>query len=179
MMPALGLGTELPETGIMNQPPRSTNDKLLNKDLVIKAFLWYGLIESAVCMAAYFYVNYVNGWPLVPLASSGVTYRMATTMTLASIVFCQIGMVMNCRTVNYSVIKAGLFKNKRVVFGIVFEIVLLSAIIYTPILQEIFNTAPLGMKEWLFLICLPVPIVLVEELRKAVTRHLNKKAKVS
>jgi magnesium-transporting ATPase (P-type) len=175
MMPALGLGTELPEKGVMDKPPRSTKDRLLNRPIVIKAFLWYGMVESIVCMAAYFFVNILNGWPNVSLANSGIIYRQATTMTLASIVFCQIGMVLNCRTERQSVFKVGLFANKRVIFGIVFEIFLLSAIIYVPFLQSIFNTAPIGIKEWLFLIVLPIPIVLIEELRKAVARHYGKK----
>ena len=97
MMPALGLGTELPEKGVMDQPPRSQKEPLLNKRIAIKAFFWYGLLESIIAMGAYFFVNILNGWPNVPLANSGIVYRQATTMTLAAIVFCQIGMVLNCR----------------------------------------------------------------------------------
>lgn len=33
MIPALGLGAELPEDNIMNQPPRKVNERLLNKKL--------------------------------------------------------------------------------------------------------------------------------------------------
>ena len=174
MMPALGLGTELPEQGIMDQPPRSKKDTLLNKRIVVKAFFWYGLIASIISMAAYFFVNVLNGWPDVPLAESGIIYRQATTMTLAAIVFCQIGAVLNCRTEKQSVFKVGVFSNKRVLFGIAFEILLLSAIIYVPFLQEVFNTAPIGIKEWAFLIILPLPIVLIEEIRKAISRRYGK-----
>ena len=167
MLPALGLGTELPEPGIMNKPPRSRKEALLNKEIIMKAFLWYGLLESSVAMAAYFFVNYLNGWPDVPLASSGIIYREATTMTLAAIVFCQVGMVLNCRTERQSVFRIGLFSNKRVMQGIIFELLLLSAIIYVPFLQRIFNTAPIGVSEWIFLIALPPIILLIEEARKA------------
>jgi P-type Ca2+ transporter type 2C len=93
MLPALGLGTELPEEGIMDRPPRSMKETLLNKRLIILAFFWYGMIESAVSLGAYFFVNLMNGWPNVALAGSGMVYREATTMALASIVFCQIGVV--------------------------------------------------------------------------------------
>jgi len=174
MMPALGLGTELPEKGVMDLPPRSKKDRLLNKRIVVKAFFWYGMIASVICMGAYFFVNMLNGWPGVPLASSGIIYRQATAMTLASIVFCQVGAVMNCRTEKQSVFKTGLFSNKKVLFGIVFEILLLSAIIYVPFLQDIFNTAPIGIKEWAFLFALPLPIVLIEEIRKAISRKYGK-----
>ena len=170
MMPALGLGTELPEKGVMDQPPRSKKTTLLNKTMVIKAFLWYGLLESIISMGAYFYVNLLNGWPNVPLAASGIVYRQATTMTLAAIVFCQIGAVLNCRTERQSVFSVGIFKNKRVLLGIFVEVLLISLIIYVPFLQEIFNTAPIGLKDWAMLIILPAPILLIEELRKAIVR---------
>ncbi|MPM87505.1 Calcium-transporting ATPase 1 [bioreactor metagenome] len=174
MMPALGLGVELPEQGVMDQPPRSRKDTLLNKSMILKAFLWYGMLESAICMAMYFYVNLLNGWPAVPLATSGFVYQQATTMTLAAIVFCQIGMVLNCRTVRQSVFSVGIWSNKRILLGIAVEILLICALIYVPFLQEIFNTAPIGIKEWTMLIVLPVIIVLIEETRKAFFRKYRK-----
>jgi len=171
MMPALGLGTELPEEGIMDRPPRARNENLLNKKLVIKAFLWYGMLEAGISMAAYFFVNFLHGWPNVPLASAGPVYMQATTMTLASIVFCQIGAVMNCRTEKQSIFKVGLFRNKRVLLGIIVEILLLCAIIYVPFLQNLFQTAPIGLKEWGVLCLVPIPVILVEEVRKYFSRH--------
>lgn len=174
MMPALGLGTELPEKGVMDRPPRSRKETLLNKHIVLKGFFWYGLLESVVAMAAYFFVNLLNGWPDVPLAASGIVYRQATTLTLAAIVFCQIGMVLNCRTERQSVFKVGLFSNKKVIQGIVFEILLISLIIYVPFLQEVFQTAPIGIREWAFLIVLPPFILIIEEIRKTIFRRYVK-----
>lgn len=174
MMPALGLGTELPEEGVMDKPPRSQKEALLNKSVVIKAFLWYGMLESVIAMGAFFFVNFMHGWPHVPLASSGFVYKQATTMTLASIVFCQVGMVLNCRTERQSLFKVGLFSNRRVAQGIIFEICLISSIIYVPFMQEIFQTAPLGIKEWAFLIVLPPIVLLFEEIRKAISRKYGK-----
>lgn len=175
MMPALGLGTELPEEGVMEKPPRPRNETLLNKKVVVKGFLWYGMLESIAAMCAYFFVNWLNGWPGIPLASSGMVYRQATTMALASIVFCQIGMVLNCRTEKQSVFKVGIFSNKRVIFGIIIEILLINSIIYIPFLQAIFQTEQIGIKEWAFLIILPPLILFIEETRKAISRRYAKK----
>ncbi|WP_246577767.1 cation transporting ATPase C-terminal domain-containing protein [Clostridium psychrophilum] len=171
MLPALGLGTELPERGIMDRPPRSLKDTLLNKRTIILAFCWYGLFESIVSMGAYFFVNKLNGWPNVLLSSSGLVYRQATTMALAAIVFCQIGTVLCCRTEKQSIFKIGLFSNKRVLKGIAFEIVVITALIYVPFLQGIFQTASIGIKEWAFLIITPLPIVFFDEIRKLIARH--------
>lgn len=175
MMPALGLGTELPEKGVMEQPPRSRKDTLLNKKIIVKAFFWYGLLAAIISMGAYFFVNLLNGWPGTALADSGIVYRQATTMTLAAIVFCQVGAVLNCRTEKQSVFRVGLFSNKKVLFGIVFEILLLCALIYVPFLQEVFNTAPIGLKDWALLAVIPFPIVLIEEARKAVFNWFRKR----
>ena len=174
MLPALGLGTELPEAGIMNRPPRSQNESLLNKTVVLKGFLWYGMLESAAAMAAYFFVNFQHGWPNVPLAASGAIYREATTLTLAAIVFCQIGMVLNCRTETQSIFKVGIFANRQVMQGIYFEVALIIALMYLPFLQDIFNTAPISVGGWIFLFLLPGPIVLIEEIRKYFVRRYDK-----
>jgi magnesium-transporting ATPase (P-type) len=172
MLPALGLGTEKPEQGIMDQPPRNQKEPLLNKKLIIKAFLWYGLLEGITSSISYFFVNVQNGWPQVPLAR-GVDpiYIKATAMTLAAIVFSQIGAAFNCRTEKQSVFKVGLFSNKQVNFGIIFEILLIIALVTLPLLQSIFNTASLNLSDWLFLCIWPPLILLIEEARKAWLRR--------
>ena len=65
-------------------------------------------------------------------------------MTLAGIIFAQIGQVMNCRTETTSVSKIGLFSNRRILIGIVFEVVLLVVLTTFPPLQGAFHTAPLA-----------------------------------
>lgn len=171
MMPALGLGSEKAEPGIMDKPPRARDAHLMSKTVLWKAFAWYGLIASIISSGAYFFVNHLNGWPLKGLATSGNTYVMATTMTLAAIIFCQIAAAMNCRTENASVFKAGLFANKLVWFGIVFEIFLLALLSYTPFLQELFHTGPLAPTDWIFLAIIPIPLFLIEEGRKWLNRR--------
>lgn len=170
MLPALGLGSEQPEPGIMNQAPRSRNSHLLDKHLILTAFAWYGAIASAVSTFAYFFVNMQNGWPVQKLLSSGIGYNRATTMTLAAIIFCQIAAALNCRSKYTSVFKLGLFSNHRIWAGIIFEIALLAILVYTPGIQFVFNTAPLQVKDWIFLVIVPIPIFLVEELRKLIVR---------
>jgi magnesium-transporting ATPase (P-type) len=176
MLPALGLGTEKPEKGIMDQPPRNQKDTLLSKKLIVKAFLWYGLLGSIASAISYFFVNVQNGWPEVPLAGGiDPIYIKATAMTLAAIVFSQIGAVFNCRTERQSVFKVGLFSNKQVNFGVVFEIFLIAAIVYLPLLQSIFHTTSLDLSDWLLLCVWPPLILLIEEARKAWIRRKDVK----
>ncbi len=171
MLPALGLGAEGSEPGIMDQPPRPRTAHLLNKSIIWKAFGLYGLVASVISTFAYFFVNKMNGWPGVALASSGNVYQEATTMTLAAIVFCQIAAAINCRTQISSVFKIGIFSNHRIWWGILFEVLLLACLIYVPFLQGLFNTAPLGISEWIFLVIIPIPLFLLEEFRKYLVRR--------
>jgi magnesium-transporting ATPase (P-type) len=170
MVPAIGLGAETPESGVMDQPPRSQKEPLLSRKLLLRAFLWYGLIESALCTAAYYSFNWSHGWPGVPLAGFGTPYHMATTMTFAAIVMAQVGMVFACRTDRVSVFKIGFHTNRLVLIGIAAELALLCALIYTPFLHGLFNTAPLGLREWAFLIWMPAVVLLLTELNKAFQR---------
>ena len=124
-----------------------------------------------VDFADFFFVNFQNGWPVKNLLSSGIGYNRATTMTLAAIIFCQIAAALNCRSKYTSVFKLGIFSNHRVWAGIIFEIVLLAILVYTPGIQSVFNTAPLQVNDWIFLFIIPIPIFLIEELRKLIVRY--------
>jgi P-type Ca2+ transporter type 2C len=122
-------------------------------------------------MSAYFFLNWQQGWPGMPLVQEGtLVYRMVTTMTFATIVATQVGVVFNCRTNRTSVFKIGLFSNRMVVGGIVAELCILGLLMYVPFLQRVFNTAPLGMAEWVFVLAWAPVIFFLDELRKAFLR---------
>ena len=160
----------------MQKPPRSVKERLLNKNVIIVGFLWYGLLGTLFALGGYFLANLLNGWPDVAIAQEGTTvYAQATTMMLAGVVFSQIGMVMNNRTDYDSVLKRGLFSNRYINAGIIIELILIVAIIYIPFLNDIFNTAPISWLEWLYLLCIPFIVFGLEELRKKILRNIKKR----
>ena len=160
----------------MEQPPRNRKERLLNPRVIGKAFFWYGMLASVFSIFSYFFVNLLNGWPSVPLAGEGSpVYVKATTMTLAAIVFCQVGAVFNCRTERQSVFRVGLFSNRQVNFGIVFELFLILALIFLPPLQFVFQTRPIDWSDLLLLCAWPPLILLIEETRKALARKMSRK----
>ncbi len=173
MVPAIGLGAELPEDGSMDRPPRPIKEPLLNKKLLLRGMVWYGLLESAAAVISFFFLNLIKGWRFgQPMPGEGsAIYMEATMMTLAAIVFCQIGVVFNCRTDIASVFKIGFFRNHIVLIGVLSEIVLLCALSYLPFLHEMFNTAALGPVEWVYLLIWPVFMVLLDEIRKMILRR--------
>jgi magnesium-transporting ATPase (P-type) len=175
LLPALGLGAERPEPGVMNQPPRSLNKRLLNLPLLLRAYGFLGIIEAIACMAGYFFVYYSSGWrPGMELVSSGVIYLKATTMCLVGIIATQIGNVFACRTERESVFRIGFLSNRLVLLGILVEIGLICMIVYFPPLQKIFNTSSLTVIDWVFLFAFTPFILVAEELRKYLLRFTKR-----
>lgn len=96
-------------------------------------------------------------------------------MVLGAIVFTQVANVLNCRTNKISVFKKGLFTNKNIWYGIIFEICLFALLTVTPGIQQLFNTTTLNAGDWIFLFLLPIPLVLIDEARKWIMYHKTNK----
>ena len=67
--------------------------------------------------------------------------------------------------------RRGLFSNRYIDAGLVIELLILAAIIYIPFLNGVFNTAPIGLPEWGYLICIPFIVFGLEEGRKKLLRR--------
>jgi Ca2+-transporting ATPase len=166
---ALALGAELPEPGLMKRPPRSRFEHIVTPSMLARAYLFLGVIESMAAMSAFYFMFWTNGYwgQLLDLPSSGQLYLAATSMTLAAIVTTQIGNLFAQRTETRSFIKAGMFANPLIWAGIASELVIVSAIIYVPQLQWIFETAAFPLSNWIFLFAWTPSILLADEIRKA------------
>jgi magnesium-transporting ATPase (P-type) len=91
-------------------------------------------------------------------------------MTLAAIVFTQIGAVFARRTDRVSIFRIGFFSNRLILLGIAVELALLCLLTYVPFFHSLFNTAPLNLSQWGFLILWSPSVLLVDEIRKAFIR---------
>jgi len=169
-LPALALGVGPSESDVMARPPRSRKEGLLNRFVIIRGYVFLGLIEAALVMSGYFWVLFSAGWSFgIDLSFSGPLYLKATTMVFAGIVMAQIGNLLGCQTTRTSAFRVGLFKNRWIIRGIIFEVIILLSIIYIPLLQNIFSTTALGLTEWLYLIPFIPIMFFAEELRKYIS----------
>ncbi len=169
-LPALALGVGPSESDVMDRPPRSRKEGLLNRFVIIRGYVFLGLIEAALVMSGYFWVLFSAGWSFgIDLSFSGPLYLKATTMVFAGIVMAQIGNLLGCQTTRTSAFRVGLFKNRWIIRGIIFEVIILLSIIYIPLLQNIFSTTALGLTEWLYLIPFIPIMFFAEELRKYIS----------
>jgi len=61
-LPALALGREEAEPGIMNRPPRSRREGVIRRPMLMQAWLFLGLIAATLQMGAFFLVLIQAGW---------------------------------------------------------------------------------------------------------------------
>ena len=180
MIPALGLGTERPQSDVMNLPPRSRSERLLSLPILLRAYLFLGLIEAGVAMGGFFLYLDSQGWAWGShLDWSSPLYREATTVTFAGIVFAQVANVVACRSDHLSVARLGWLTNPLILWGILTELIILALITYTPIGNEIFGTSPLPL--WIFgpLMIGALALLLLEEGRKMIVNRRNRRVPIN
>ncbi|MGY4103940.1 cation-translocating P-type ATPase [Nocardia sp. R16R-3T] len=174
-LPALALGREPAEPGIMHKPPRSRTEPVIGAPMLLRAWLFLGVICAVLAMAGFFYVLLRAGWrpdaaigPGQPLHHA---YQQATTMTFLGMVTGQIGTAFAARTEHASLRSIGVFSNPLLLWGIAFELALTAAIIYLPPLQTILGTAALTPD--MLAVTAPYPIIVwaADELRRWLLRH--------
>jgi len=179
MVPALGLGADLPEPGLMDLPPRNRNAHLIDLKLLLRAYCWLGAFEGIFSMVAFYWVYWTRGFfgvwmPLPGPETAPVLYATATAATLSSIIPEQIGNVFACRSERASVFTMGFFSNRLILLGIACELVLIAAIDYLKPLQMVFGTAPLRLTDWVFFFTITPTLLLCEEGRKWLVRRRSR-----
>ena len=171
MVPALGLGTEPPDPDVMNRPPRPKTERLLRPALLIRAYLFLGLMEALIAMSGFFLYLKTQGWTWsTPLEWSSPLYKEATTVTFAAIVMAQVANVFVCRSERSSIFALSP-PSSLLYVGVIVELVILQMLVYTPIGHTFFGTSPLA--AWIFFPLLggALALLALEEGRKAFVRR--------
>jgi magnesium-transporting ATPase (P-type) len=178
IVPALALGAEPPEPGMMSRPPRSLSQHVIDSAMLKRAYFVLGSIQSLMTMIAFYYFYWTNGFwgRWVDLPADGALYASATGIALAAVVMTQIGNLFAQRSESISVFKLSLFNNRMLWIGISTEIVIILLFIYVPFFNKFIGTGPFELKYWLILISMIPSLVITDEIRKWVLRIRKKSA---
>jgi Ca2+-transporting ATPase len=138
----------------------------------------------------FFYMYMSHGWhfgdwsamasfgnmpdPATGAAATGI-YMAATTMTLTGIVMAQVGNGFAMRTHRQSILAVGFFSNKLRLWGVGGELLGLAALMYVPVLQKIFSTAPLTWQEWGVMALFAPTLLIADEIRKFFLRRMTRR----
>ncbi len=186
-VPALALGLERPEPGVMERPPKRPGEPILTFGMIIKAYAFLGPLCALIGLFGFAYRYMEAGWHFgswatmasfgaMPVAGvSGATgvYMAATTMTLTGIVMAQVGNGFAMRTHRQSILSVGFFSNRLRMWGIGAELLGLAALMYVPALQKVFSTAPLTWHEWGVMALFAPTLLIADEIRKYFLRRLT------
>ena len=189
LLPALALGMEKPEAGVMNQTPRPRFQPLLDRPLLTHAFLWLGMIEAVLCYIGFISVYVLSGhapglgipflnslpWPhLLSFIKSEDVERTAQTVFHAGVVMSQVGNVFACRTFKAHNRQQGWLSNSTLIVGIMLELVIIWAMIYIPSLAIAFDHVALPWFFWPALLLFAPVLYVLEWMRKTFVRRFGK-----
>ena len=188
ILPALALGIEKPEPDIMNCPPRLKSQPLLDRGLLVRSFLWLGLIEAGLCYAGFLTTYLFSGnaailniailntiqWPRL-FTISGDVNVIAQTVFLAGVVTSQIGNAFACRTSKAHITQMGWGSNKILLSGILLALVLLAGLIYLQAFARAFDNQVFPLILWPLLLIFAPTLYTLEWFRKAIIRWMGKK----
>jgi calcium-translocating P-type ATPase len=183
ILPALALGREPAELGLMERPPRPRGEGVIRRSLLFRSWLFLGGVEAVLVLGGFFLVLGRAGWHPGDAVGGGSplhgTYLQATTMTFAGIVACQIGTAVAARTEHASLRTVGLFTNQLLLWGLASEVVFAAGLIYLSPLQHLFGTASLSALDVAVLVPFPILVWGADELRRARLRRKLSRLAVS
>lgn len=159
--PALALGTEKAEPGIMSQPPRPPQEPIINR------FMQWGIGIQTLAITSVTMAAYALGGILHPEMP-----EFAETMAFVTLSISELARAYTARSERYPLLKMGIFGNRNMNLAFVFSMALIFTVIYVPFLQPIFNTTSLGWAQWEVII----PLLLIPSIAaEAVKYYLQRR----
>jgi calcium-translocating P-type ATPase len=173
-LPALALGRERAEPGLMDRPPRQRTQNVIDAPMLARAWGLLGGISAVLVMTVFWATLTAGGWRLGDDVSAGPlhhVWQQATTMSFLGIVACQIGTAVAARTQHSSLRQVGLFTNPLLLWGIAYELVFAALLVTVPPVQTVFGTATPELWQLLFILPFPFLVWGADELWRWNTRR--------
>jgi len=150
--PALALGTEKAEPGIMSRPPRPPSEPIINRMMVI------GIVIQTIAIASVTLIAYALGRQLHPESPA-----FAETMAFTTLSLSELARAYTARSEHTPIFKIGIFSNRNMNLAFMSSFILIMGIIYLPFLQKVFDTNPLEWEHWeIILPLLLIPSIAAE-----------------
>lgn len=158
-LPALALGVEQVEPGVMDQPPRDASQGLFDRKFSLR-LAWQGLMVGGLTLGAY-YLGFTR------FGTPGLEGAAANTMAFATLTMSQLFHAFNVRSEDRSIFSLGVFSNPAMNKAFLTGLVLQLAVLLIPPLQGVFSVSPMTLEQWgtvLLLAAAPIPVCEVEKL---------------
>jgi len=164
-LPALALGLDPADEGLMRQPPRPEGER------VITPRMWRGIVFVGMVMAAGTLAVLDASLPGGVITGTG-TLAYGHTMTFTTLVLFQIVNVVNARSDDESAF-AHLFTNAWLWGAMGTSVLLQVLVVHLPMLQRAFGTVPLSPGDWALCMAVASTVLWAREATKLVARRLR------
>ncbi|MFA5096372.1 MAG: calcium-transporting P-type ATPase, PMR1-type [Candidatus Omnitrophota bacterium] len=139
--PALALGVDPVEPGIMERPPRKPGEAVVTRQRAL-LMLMQGAFIAFCSLFAFVFVLFIE--------KEGI--GRARTAAFVVLACSQLFHAFNCRSATVSLFKLGVFTNMKLIYAAGLSFTLQMAVVYVPFLQRVFKTEPLGLFDWLLVV---------------------------
>lgn len=153
--PALALGVDPEEEGIMERNPRDPQESIFAEGRG-RGIIEIGLLMSVLVLIGFYFF--------------GGTTDHARTLAFSTLVFVQLAHTFNARSEHRSIFDIGVFSNRYLVGAVLLSVGLQLSVVHTPVLQPLFGTVPLGICDWALILVLSSLIIVGGEVKKRVQR---------
>lgn len=136
-LPALALGVEPGEPGIMNDKPRSKEEPIITKKMGFTIF-FQSIAISVATLLSFYYAR--------QLYPDSITH--ARTIVFSTLITSELLRAFSSRSFDRPIWKVGITTNMNMVYAVIISFMMLIAVLYIPFLHEIFDTFPLGVTDW-------------------------------
>uniref|UniRef100_A0A8C8EQ66 Calcium-transporting ATPase n=1 Tax=Oncorhynchus tshawytscha TaxID=74940 RepID=A0A8C8EQ66_ONCTS len=189
-LPATALGFNPPDLDIMNKPPRSAKEPLISGWLFFRylaigcyvgaatvgaATWWFVAAEDGPMISLYQLSHFLQCSPDNPDFSDLECHVFESpypmTMALSVLVTIEMCNALNSLSENQSLLRMPPWENIWLLGAICLSMSLHFLILYVEPLPVIFQITPLDLTQWLVVLKISLPVILLDELLKFVARN--------
>lgn len=167
-LPAIALGVEHTERGIMQQKPRGRNSSFLSGG-VGTAIIWQGLLEGALTLGVY--------WLAITFpvhTSSAAMHADALTMAYVTLGLIQLFHAFNVKSLHGSLFSMHVWNNKAFNWAIGVAALALAVTVVVPGFNGLFHVTTLNALQWGMVAGAGILMILVVEIVKFFQRRVLK-----
>jgi Ca2+-transporting ATPase len=152
--PALALSTEKGDPDIMEQAPRPPGESIINRYMLIGIVIQTVFISAATLGAYWIGLSNPEHLPY------------AATMAFVTLSLGELLRAFTARSEYFPILKIGVFNNRWMNMAVLASLSMIILVVYVPFLQEVFDTEPLGLQQWLNLL----PLILLPSIGAELTK---------
>lgn len=170
-LPAIALGVEPAEPGVMKHKPRGRQSNFFDGG-VMGAIIYQGIFQTLLVLAVY-------GWAIMfpEHSQAHMVHEDALTMAFATLGLIQLVHAFNVKSVYQSIFTVGAFRNRTFNWAIPVAFLLLMVTIVVPGFNQLFHVSHLSVGQWTAVIIGSLMMLVLTEIVKAIQRALGQDEK--